>query len=326
MLDVRACSTTLRDPSVSQSPRVWLLAISAVLSSVVLQGGVAGGQEPSKPSGEGTETFYQQVEILRLPQFVLQGMFVNQQIRYRILSVFQLDPPDQRGHRSAVQTINEAALIEADPLSRAAFEQSLASMPGATFRYELDKLSNVVSMKNHRNNTQSIEVENQPPRSQGFLVSTVIDEDGWKELAQLTLFQPPMGRLSRSFSRPARHDWGALGSWYGKTDFVGSDAGRDRQRYDYKHLLEYRPPNPDDAEVQGALPFTITRASFQTYEAFGEIYFDSNFQRVTFVREVFHAKGTIAANLLGTATDVVLDERQEFRIEVTPQRSLRISQ
>jgi hypothetical protein len=268
------------------------------------------------------ETFYQQVEILRQPQFSLQGMFIKQQIRYRIASTFELYEPDEKGTQRAVQTISETQLLEADPLSKVAFEQSLLEMRGHSFTYELDKFSRVLSIANTKDNTKTIELKK--PKSTGMLMSTVIDEDGWKELAQLTLFQPPDGRLSRQFSRKTTHDWGALGSWYGRTEFKGRTDRRTGQRFGYQHLLEYIPPNPEDANKQGQLPFTITHANFRTYEAQGEIFYDSKNKRVTSVREVFHAKGSISADMLGAATNVDLEERQNFLIQITRQRTLNI--
>ncbi len=296
---------------------VWLIVALTSVTAFAQASGQSGKDE------DRVETFYQQVEIQRQPRFSLQGMLINQQIRYRIQSTFELHPPDLKGHRIAIQTISDTVLIEADPLSKAAFEQSLLAMQGHSFTYELDKFANVVSMTNQQDNSTTIDVEQ--PQSRGMLVSTVIDEDGWKELAQLTLFQPPTGRSARSFSRKTTHDWGALGSWYGKTDFVSRDEGRNRKRFSYKHGLEYLPPEPE-ANQPNALPFTVTQANFKTYEAFGEILYDSKEQRVTSVREVFHAKGSIAANVLGVATNVDLEERQVFAIEVTRQRVLRMTE
>jgi hypothetical protein len=305
------------------------LKLTAVGFWLALTGIATHGQEPGN-AGAATsaaqeseaETFYQRVEILRTPKFSLQGVLIQQQIRYRILSTFELHAPNERGNRRVVQTISETELLEADPLSRAAFASSLENLRGTSFTYEIDRFRKVVSMQGHQNNQQAIELAQ--PRSQGFLVSTVLNEDGWKELAQLTLFQPPTGRSSQRFSRQATHDWGELGSWYGRTDFVQRREGRGRERYNFKHLLEYRPPDPTADGEPGQLPFTVNAAKFRIYEAFGEIMYDANPQQVISVREVFHARGTIAANVLGVPTQVELDERQEFGIEVTRTRTLNI--
>lgn len=278
-------------------------------------------EEPDGP----VETFYQQVDIQRNPQFAVQGVNIHQQIHYQILSSFDVYSPDANGNRKAVQTVSNATLVEADPLSQAVFTQSLAELQGRKFTYLVDKFSEVVSMEGHQDNTKTVDI--QRPNSKGMLVSTVIDEDGWKELAQLTLFQPPAtGRSARSFVRKTTHDWGSLGSWYGKTSFAGRVFGRDTKRFGYKHQLEYIPPDKEAIPANDPLPFKIDSAEFRAYEAWGEIHYNTKFQRVTSVREVFHARGTIATSMLGIASTVDVDEKQVFTINVTGQRFLKVAE
>lgn len=276
---------------------------------------------------QAVETFYQQVEIERQPRFSIQGVNVTQQIHYRIQSSFQVHPADKRGNRTAVQTISDAVLVAADPLSRAVFEQSLAAMPGQVFTYKLNKSWEVVSMEGHRENTTAVEVP-QPDSSRGLLVSTVIDRDGWKELAQLTLFRPPQtGRPRRPFVRRTTHDWGSLGSWYGSTNFIAGKRVGERQRFSYQHNLEYIPPDGRDPKVTGGtggLPLEIQNAKFRLYDAKGEIEFDRKHGRVRSVREVFHAGGTVSTSVLGIPSIVELDETQTFKITVTGQRLLKV--
>ncbi len=287
-----------------------LLLLSIVPSSA---------EEPDAP----VETFYQQVDIQRNPRFVVQGVNVNQMIHYQIFSSFDVYPPDQKGNRKAIQTIYDTKLVEADQLSQAVFQQSLAEMRGRKFTYQVDKFAELIKMEGHKDNTKVVDVQ-QPP-SKGMLVSSVIDEDGWKELAQLTLFQPPdTGRPARSFVRKTTHDWGSLGSWYGATSFVGRSYGRSMKRFSYKHQLEYIAPDKDAAKANDPLPFQIDSAVFRLYEASGEIHYNEKDKRVESVREVFHARGSVSTTMLGVPTVVDVDEKQIFTIHVTGQRLLRI--
>ncbi len=89
------------------------------------------------------ETFYQQVDIQRNPQFIVQGLKVDQQIHYQVTSSFDVYAADEKGNRKAVQTVNGAMLIKADPLSQAVFTQSLAEMRGRKFIF-------MISVTNHR--------------------------------------------------------------------------------------------------------------------------------------------------------------------------------
>lgn len=304
------------------NPLTWDIHMKPIHCAAILVLCCAASSMADQPDGPA-ETFYQRVDIQRSPQFAVQGVNVNQQIHYRILSSFQVYPPDERGRRKAVQTITDATLVEADPLSHAVFTQSLSEMQGRTFTFQVGKFSEVVSMEGHQDNTKSIEVKK--PKSKGMLVSSVIDEDGWKELAQLTLFQPPQtGQTGRSFTRKTTHDWGALGSWYGKTNFTPSAESRNKQKFSYQHHLEYIPPNKEAGKMQDALPFEIESAKFRAYEAWGEIQYDTKHRRVTNVREVFHARGVIATSMLGIPSTVKVNEKQVFTIAVTGQRLLKV--
>ena len=196
-------------------------------------------------------------------------------------------------------------------------------MKGQKFTYTINEFSEVVAMEGHQNTTKLANV--QEPKAKGVLVSTVIDEDGWKELAELTLFQPPTDRRrARSFVRKTTHDWGSLGSWYGKTDFKLSGTRRDQKHYSYAHKLEYIPPNKDAAKAN-ELPFEIQSAEFAAYSAGGEILFDAKRNRVESVREFFQARGNVNTTMLGIPSMVSVEEKQLFTITVTASKKLEVS-
>ena len=283
-------------------------------------------QKTANSSNDGVvDSFYQDVDIQRFPKFFVQGVGINQQIRCRITSKFEVQRSDEDGKRTAKQVITDTKLIEADPLSQAVFRQSLASMVGKTYFFEIDRFSKVISMKGHEDNVVAVDV--QKPDSKGVLISNVIDEDGWKELAELTLFQPPelsrSTRSRRSFVRKTEHDWGSLGSWYGKTTFTGRPHGRGAKRFAFQHELEYRIP-AIGGDAGNMLPFEVSQAQFKMYEGAGEILYDTREKRVKQATEIFHARGMIAAKMLGMPSTVTLDERQIFTITVTASKKLRL--
>lgn len=266
------------------------------------------------------ETFYQNIDIQRHPRFATGGLQVNQQIHYQIQSSFELYAADEEGIQKVVQTVTETNLVKADPLSQAAFATALADLQGKRFTYQVRDDGTIVSMQGHKGNTKAVKVA--PPQTQGVLVSTVIDEDGWKELAQLTLFQPPADRRrARSFVRKTTHDWGPLGSWYGDTNFTGRDFGREGRRFGYLHQLQYIPPNKATAKPHD-LPFQIEGARFRMYEGGGEIQYSDRTNRVTRVHEVFDARGTVASTMLGVPSTVDVAESQVFNITITGQRRI----
>jgi len=271
--------------------------------------------EPTEtPPEKVVATFYQQIDIQRNPRFFLEGMQVDQQIHYQIVSAFELFAPDDQGDFKATQTINDAILVQADPLSQMVFTESLAKMKGRSINYKVNQFGEVISMEGHLDNTNAVAVNQ--PKSQGMLVSTVIDADGWKELAQLTLFHPPQAVPSKKpFVRQTSHDWGSLGSWYGQTHFSGHKVDKTRQRFTYRHQLEYFPPNKKGPNIS-ALPFSIENAKFHLNNGTGDIQYDSKQQHVTAVRELFHAKGSVTTSILGAESNIEIEEQQIFTIEV----------
>lgn len=292
--------------------------IAVIILSITAS--VLNAQDGQSP----VETFYQNVDIQRSPSFSTGLMNVKQQIHYQLQSLFEVYPEDERGNRKVTQVVSDTRLLKADPLSQAVFTQSLADMKGQKFTYTINKFSEVVSMEGHEDKTKLVDV--QQPKSKGVLVSSVIDEDGWKELAQLTLFQPPPDRRrARSFVRKTTHDWGNLGRWYGNTDFRQTGSRGSRKQYGYQHKLEYIPPDKD-AAAAGDLPFDVQKADFHAYQAQGTIQFNEKQNRVEMVREVFHARGNVATEMLGIASEVTVEEKQLFTITVTGQQTIKVDQ
>lgn len=281
-----------------------------ILAATVLFGSVDLGRGEEPVAGV-VETFYQELDVNRIPQFVIQDISVPQQIHYQVRSAFEVYSPDTKGNFKAIQTVENTTLLQADALSQAVFTKSLAELKGSKFTFNFDRNHEVVSMEGHTAGPEVVEAKN--ANSISVLVSTVIDEDGWKELAQLTLFRPlDPTRPSATFVRKAVHDWGSLGSWYGKTIFTHAGTQRGISNFRYQHQLEYiKPDGPGD------LPFEIQSPQFNAYEAGGAITFDAKAKRVLKVHERFRAKGSFTTAMLGIAAPVSIDEQQEFTINVS---------
>lgn len=277
---------------------VFLLAMTAIVI----------GQEPK---GKVVEAFYQEVDVHRRPNFNIQGLPIAQNVRYRIRSLFTLYEPDGRGVQIATQEIRETELVEADALSQSIFPGSLAELKGKTMTYTLDSFGEVMQFSGFTNKEKPIDLKS--PGLQGALITNVIDEDGWKELARLTLFRPPTDEKPRAtFQFHTEHDWGSLGGWYGRTEVRrGSVKGNIRQ-YLFKHHLEYTKPGDD----KGNSPLVIKAAKFDLYRAEGEIRYDTRSRRVSGVREFFSVRGNVETELLGSKVTVGLEEDQVMTITV----------
>jgi hypothetical protein len=147
-----------------------------------------------------------------------------------------------------------------------------------------------------------------------FLLWSFLDRDGWKELAQATLFLPEEPSGSRAkWSRKLTHAWGPLGSWSGRTVYGYTGKQGNQDRIGYVLDMAYRPPA---GAAAGALPFMVVRAAFQPQAAGGAILYDRRKARVAAAEEAFHVKGALVIDVLGLATAIEMDEAQNFRLRV----------
>ena len=140
--------------------------------------GIFSAVSSSEVTEEPTETFYQEIDIQRNPQFVVQGLNVVQQIHYQIMSSFQVFAPNDKGNRKAIQTVESTALLKADAISQTVFAKSLAEMKGQKYTYTMDEDGEITSVSGHQGNMKAVEVRQSD--SKGMMMSSVIDEDGWK--------------------------------------------------------------------------------------------------------------------------------------------------
>ena len=104
------------------------------------------------------------------------------------------------------------------------------------------------------------------PQEAGFLLATVLDQDGWKELMQRSFLRPPPGAATDQVWRgPLHHSWGPLGTWRGVTTYTPRGPEGYGIRYDFAHEMSYVPPEPSS----GVLPFDVAGAEFQPVQAVG---------------------------------------------------------
>ncbi len=286
------------------------------------------------------QSFFQDIRIQRRPTFVMQGLTIPQQLDYRIVSRIDLQPRERDGTRRAILYVEETRLEQADELSRAAMAESLEKLKHRQYTFVLNARNEVTDFQGDRNQPAALPIKMN--LGQGFMVTSVIDDDGWKELVQLTLFQPePAAASEQPVKRAMTHDWGPLGSWYGTTEFVrkglirlaevagqpagaagtttspGESAGGEPlQRIDYTHDMTYVPPGQDG----GGLPLRIKQSDFRTTIAGGSIAYDPQRRRVAYVQERFEVTGTLTVEVLGQASAVELREQQVLTIRVTDDR------
>jgi len=275
---------------------------------------------PSTVSGESApasklETFFQEVDIQKNPTFAILGTESSQNIHYQLLSELRLGPPDERGIRKVDQIVKNARLISADDLSRGYYEESLRKIVGWQFSYRLNAGGEVLELTSSpADGRRAVRVE--PKGLEGFLLTSVMDEAGWKELAQLSFFVPnQQARSNQPMVRQMTHDFGSLGSWSGTTSFRPQGTQKGIQRFDYVHDMTYKPPE----KGAGDLPFAVADAKFVPDVAGGSIYFDAKKGRVQAAQERFQVRGEISADVLGQAAAIQVQEQQAISVRLFDQ-------
>ena len=276
-------------------------------------------QNPEPPAERGppkaideAHTLFQSVTVSRQPSFVVQGAAIAQQSEYRILSELQIGPRRRDGSREVRQTVKDAKLDKSDQLSRSMLQASLSNLIGKQYVYTLDDAHRV---------TQFAGPPQQPAAGavnglggQGFMMSSAMDNDGWKELAEMSFLLPQDILADRmKWSREMSHDWGQLGGWEGVTNFTCLDSTPEQSVIDYRHKMQYVPPKGN----AGGLPFQVQNAAFQPQKAGGVVRFDARYGRVTSVREEFHVQGAVQTSLLGQASTVRIEEKQQMHIQLS---------
>ena len=257
---------------------------------------------------------FQEVQIQRLPQFSVAGQIIGQDLRYKILSEIQVSRPDDRGHRTVDQVIVATHLVNADPMSKDSLAKSLKDLEGWQFSAKLNSHGGVIEWNSGPKPGRSV-LEVKPKDLTGFLMTHVMDEDGWKELTQLSFFRPdPAAAQDGTWEHQMTHDFGSLGHWSGMTRYQRGDQKEKLTLFNYTHDLEYFPPTEEASD----LPFDLVDVKFRSETAEGRIYYDEASDRVAGVEETFVLRGTLAIELLGQLANVETSEQQALVIMLTP--------
>ena len=281
---------------------------------------VASGPPTSSPPASGLPPvdapalLYQRVEVLHEPSYEISGLNMADKSRYQILSKLELRPRAADGSREVSQVIEQTRLEMAGDTSRELYESALRNLIGQQYTFTLNSRDEVVKFTGFGGTTTSAPVERSG--AGGFMVVTVIDQDGWKEIAQLSFLQPDRSiAAGQPWTRPMSHDFNELGSWQGTTTFTLQGPEGAGTRYNYVHDMTYTPPKGGP----GLLPFDISDADFKATKAEGSFVFDPTHGHVTDVRETFEMEGSLGASMLAGAAAVKLREHQELTIQLSRQ-------
>jgi hypothetical protein len=258
------------------------------------------------------DTFTQEVVVTRRSAYRILGADVGQNIQYGFVSRFTIDKVEHDGGLVVRQKVQEARFSDGDPAMQALLNDALKKTQDATFEMSLNDKGEVTRFKGPKD-AVNVFGNNNPLTGRTFLLWSFLDEDAWKELAQITFFQPDRAlRPGATWSRRLSHSWGSLGRWDGQTAYRAEGKQAGRERIAYAHEMTYQPPRGG-----GDLPFLVKRADFKPLVAGGVILFDAERGKVAVAEETFRVRGAVLVSAGDVEAAVEMDETQVFRLRIT---------
>jgi hypothetical protein len=270
-----------------------------------------------RPDLREGDSFFQEVVISRLSTYRILGADLGQKVQYVLVSRFRVKKKEADGSQVVEQKVEGVRLSDADPALQAQLNDLLQKTKGATFLMTLNAEGEVTQFEGGQEALRVFAGAN-PLGGPSFLLWSFLDQDGWKELAQVSFFRPPRPvRRGDQWARPMTHAWGPLGSWAGKIAYQYAGKQADLDRFDYALNLAYQPPGKG-----GGLPFEVSKAEFRIQTARGAIAFDPSRGRVAAAEECFHVRGVLAVAYLGVDAVVEMDEAQLFQVRILDRNPL----
>jgi hypothetical protein len=271
--------------------------------------------EPAGKYKEG-DTFVQQVTVVRSSSFGVLGIVTTQAAEYLLTSKLEVTKVNADGSFVVTQTVQIGKLHDATADMKQPLTDALKSAEGAKFELAVGPNGKVTALKGL---ADPVNVKlGRDAEQQTLRLWSILDADAWKELAGMTFFQPDKPGLGMKWNRDFTHDWGALGSWLGRTDYAtaAKPEKNGQHKVDYVHAISHRP-----AKGPGNLPFTIKESAFPRVVAGGTLRYDAATNRVAAAEELFHVRGGVVVSFGGTDATVEVEEQQKFRLtasEVKP--------
>lgn len=289
-------------------------------------GPTAEGNQFAFPQSESEIVFYQELIVDRAPMFRISGLSdMKQQFQFRTVSQMRVQPADKNGFRKVSQKVVSAKLVKADSVSRDSLADSIKSLPGKTFTFTLDHRQRLIDFKGEKEKPKTTRLDGldlsalsdlsslTEMTGKGFAVSSVMDLDGWREMAQLTFLLPDGDK--KKWKDQMAHDWGDLGSWSGETQFEKKAKTNGKLRIDYAHWMNFLPPKPGASK----LPFKMDGVAFRSTEAGGRMLFDEKKRRIESLIERFNVSGSMQASMLGSSIKLEVSEVQTFNLKLHDQ-------
>jgi hypothetical protein len=258
------------------------------------------------------EELFQLIAVQKHSKFSVQGLPLESKVRYRLLSRLAMRVSPLDDSLTIKQKVETTKLEEADELSKALLTTMLKDLTGKTITIRVGSNGEITSI-------EGIPKPMAPAVGNGLdfrgaILTSLIDEDGWKELTRATLFAPQRPLVeSASWEESMTHSWGDLGSWQGQTMYEYKGTSENLHSIGYTHDLSYQPPRVGE---RNNLPFQIANPAFRTKAAQGTLRFDANKSRLSSMEENFQVEGRLMIEVAGQSLPLHLEETQRFQLEI----------
>jgi hypothetical protein len=254
------------------------------------------------------DRFFQELRVTQKPVYNIQGIPFTTLLEYVVVSSFVVEKAGPKG-LEVKQKVEGAQLVQADPLTQPLLTPAVTKLPGTTFSIQLDEKMNVTKFE-----AAGLPEAAMAQGGLGLQVASLLDRDGWKEMAATTFFQPnrPL-KAGEKWSLPMSHSWGFLGGWTGKIHYADGGGKGPLHQFAYGLELAYQAPKAGAA----GFGLRVSNAAFQAQQAGGTIIFDAGRGKVLEARERFLVRGRLALQLLGQNTPVELEEDQVFHLRIS---------
>jgi hypothetical protein len=257
------------------------------------------------------DSFYQELTVGQQSNLRAAGVPASSLLQYRVVSRFTVTKAAPDGVRLVEQKVEQAQLLQADTLTQSLLAPAVKQLPGTKFQLKLNRHMEVTDFQGEGGQPRVGAV--QLAAGQGLQMASLLDRDGWKEMAQATFFNrdQPLTPNAR-WSKPMTHHWGPLGTWTGQIHYAYAGPQGAAHKIAYAMQLTHQPPVAGN-RVLGA---AVTGAKFQAQEAVGVLHFDAARGRVRAAEERFRVRGVLSLQLLGQNTPVELEEVQTFQVRI----------
>jgi hypothetical protein len=260
------------------------------------------------------DRFYQDLLVARTSTHQVLGLNTQHNAQYRIVSAFEVLKVAPDGALVVKQKVEGVYLFKADGLLQGHMQALAQQTRGATFTITVNARGEVMQVDGAPD-AVAMQAGKLGGGADFFAVQSLLDRDGWKELAQLTFFKPRgPARKGQEWTRPTEHGWGQLGAWVGQVRYAFAGARGGQDHYAYRLEMKHVPPKAGAPGLAGQLG----KSDFRLQAGGGQIVYDPVRGRVTAADEQFHVRGSIGLSVGGggALSRIEMEEAQRFQLRI----------